>query len=382
MYVTGIIITALLLFMYCLLIWQYRKWWLRLPLFRAGLSIPPQIFFSIIIPARDEEENIKDCLNAVLQQQYPAALFEVIVINDHSTDQTETIIRSLQRDHKNLRMINLADHLEGKQLNAYKKKAIELAIAQSNGAWIVTTDADCLVTPQWLSTMDAFISEKQPVFVAAPVMFTHDRSFLSIFQLLDFISLQGITAASVSAGYHTMCNGANIAYRKDVFYEVGQFQGIDHLASGDDMLLMYKIKQNYPGKLGYLNSREAIVTTAPMPGWKSFFNQRIRWASKADQYSDKTIFWVLALVYAVNTGLLVLLLVSPFIADGFSNWLVLVMLKTLVELSFMIPVAGFYNRTEALAWFPLMQPFHMLYTVMAGWLGKFGTYQWKGRKVT
>jgi len=118
-----------------------------------------------------------------------------------------------------------------------------------------------------------------------------------------------------------------------------------------------------------------------MHDWKSFFNQRIRWASKADKYGDKSIFWVLALVYAVNTTLLVLLLVSPFIKNGFGNWLVLVLLKTLIELSFMIPVARFYNQKRALAWFPFMQPFHIIYTVIAGWLGKFGTYQWKGRAV-
>ena len=178
-----------------------------------------------------------------------------------------------------------------------------------------------------------------------------------------------------------MCNGANIAYRKDVFYEVGQFAGIDQIASGDDMLLMYKIKQQYPNKLGYLYSREAIVTTAPMPDWKSFLNQRIRWASKADKYQDKSIFWVLSLVYAVNALLFVLFFVGLFIENGWWNWLALVIAKTLIELSLMIPVAKFYNQLPALQWFAIMQPFHITYTVIAGWLGKFGTYQWKGRKV-
>ena len=382
MYSTGIIITVILLAAYCLLIWQYRQWFLRLPLFRVNKDIEPETSFSIIIPARNEENNMQHCLSSVLQQEYPSSLFEVIVINDHSTDQTETIIRSMQHDHSNLQLLNLRDHLQGKQLNAYKKKAIELAIGQSKGNWIVTTDADCSVSPGWLKALDAFIREKQPVFVAAPVMFTNDHSFLSVFQLLDFISLQGITAAAVSAGYHTMCNGANIAYKKEVFYEVGQFQGIDQIASGDDMLLMYKIKQKYPDKLGYLYCRESIVTTAPMQDWKSFFNQRIRWASKADKYSDKSIFWILALVYAVNASLCVLILVSPFIERGFLNWLLLVIAKTLIELSFMIPVARFYKLTGALIWFPVMQPFHILYTVLAGWLGRFGTYQWKGRTVT
>ena len=227
MYLTGILIIVILLTGYCLLILLYRKWYLELPLFRIDASIEAANFFSVIIPARNEETGIQQCLASVLQQQYPSALMEVIVINDHSTDQTENIIREMQRQHANLQLINLADHLQGKELNAYKKKAIEIAIGQSKGNWIVTTDADCHVSNDWLKAINAFIFEKEPVFVAAPVMFTNDHSFLSVFQLLDFISLQGITAASVSAGYHSMCNGANIAYRKDAFYNVGQFTNID-----------------------------------------------------------------------------------------------------------------------------------------------------------
>lgn len=381
MYWPIVVITALVLLAYCLLILVYRHWFLRLPLFELNKHIQPQAKFSVIIPARNEETNIQNCLRSILEQDYPAELFEVIVINDHSTDQTENMIRSMQEQYNNLRLLNLTDYLDGKQLNAYKKKAIEIAIGQSKGEWIVTTDADCMAGNHWLRLYDAYIQEKKPVFVAAPVMFTNDHSFISVFQLLDFISLQGITAAAVSAGYHTMCNGANIAYRKDVFYEVGQFKGIDNLASGDDMLLMHKIKQKYPTGLGYLFCDGAIVTTAPMPDWKGFFNQRIRWASKADKYNDKKIFWILALVYAVNALLLVLFCWGIFTENGINNWLVLVVAKTIIELSLVIPVAKFYGHVNALPWFPLMQPFHIFYTVIAGWLGKFGTYQWKGRQV-
>lgn len=380
MYLILLILTVIVLLGYSLLIWQYRVWFLRLPEF-TPVSAEHNTRFSIIIPARNEENNIAGCLQSVLQQQYPAHLFEVIVINDHSTDNTEVIVRSLQQQYNNLQLLNLIDVLKDKPVNAYKKKAIELAITQSSGNWIVTTDADCMVQPEWLSLLDQYIQNQQPVFIAAPVMFTHTGSFLSAFQLLDFISLQGITAAAVSAGYHTMCNGANIAYRKDVFYEVGQFSGIDQIASGDDMLLMYKIKQQYPNRLGYLFHRGAIVTTAPMPDWSSFLNQRIRWASKADKYQDKTIFRALALVYALNLLLLVLFFWSFWVEGGWLAWLLLVITKTLVELSLMLPVARFYQRVSLLNWFLIMQPFHICYTVIAGWLGKFGTYQWKGRNV-
>ncbi len=381
MYWAALIITAVLLTGYCLLILVYRKWYLQLPVFNPDTKAPPLTFFSVIIPARNEETQIQACLESVLLQDYPAGLFEVIVINDHSTDQTEALIREMQLSHPNLVLLNLADHLEQKALNSYKKKAIELAIGQSRGTWIVTTDADCTVNKNWLLLIDAFIREKQPVFIAAPVMFTSNSSFLSLFQLLDFISLQGITAASVSAGYHAMCNGANLAYEKKAFYSVNGFSGIDQLASGDDMLLMQKIKQSYPGKLGYLFHPDAIVTTPPMQNWNDFLNQRIRWASKADKYNDRTIFWVLLLVYSVNFALLALLLVSPFAENGIYYWLILIIAKTLAELSFMVPVARFFQQEQLLGWFPFMQPFHIVYTVIAGWLGKFGTYQWKGRKV-
>lgn len=380
MYFILLILTVIVLLGYSLLIWQYRVWFLRLPEF-IPVAANHSTRFSIIIPARNEENNIAACLRSVLQQQYPAHLFEVIVINDHSTDQTEAIVRSLQQQYSNLQLLNLVEVLKDKPVNAYKKKAIELAIAQSTGNWIVTTDADCMVQPEWLSLLDQYIKSQQPVFIAAPVMFTHTGSFLSAFQLLDFISLQGITAAAVSAGYHTMCNGANIAYRKDVFYEVGQFSGIDQIASGDDMLLMYKIKQQYPDRLGYLFHRGAIVTTAPMSDWSSFLNQRIRWASKADKYQDKTIFRALALVYALNLLLLVLFFWFFWVEGGWLIWLLLVITKTLVELSLMRPAARFYQRVPLLNWFLIMQPFHICYTVVAGWLGKFGTYQWKGRNV-
>lgn len=381
MYWFFFILTALLLLVYGVLILQYRQWFLHLPVFKREKPTLPASFFSVIIPARNEEDNIAQCLHRILQQAYPAELFEVIVMNDHSTDGTESIVRDLQAHYPNLRLHNLTELVQGEQLNAYKKKAIELAIAESRGDWIVTTDADCLVNGEWLAEYDACVCQTGAVFIAAPVMFSNKGSFLSVFQLLDFISLQAITAAAVSAGYHTMCNGANIAYRKKVFYEVGQFAGIDHIASGDDMLLMHKIKQHYPKGLAYLFSKEAIVTTAPMPDWTSFFNQRIRWASKADQYRDKSIFWTLALVYAVNSSLLLLFFWGFYKVGGFRNWVLLIAAKTLIELSLMLPAARFYQQSKALWWFPLMQPFHIGYTVIAGWLGKFGTYQWKGRSV-
>ena len=188
-----------------------------------------------------------------------------------------------------------------------------------------------------------------------------------------------------------MCNGANLAYTKKAFEEVGGFAGIDNIASGDDMLLMHKIYKQWPQKVMFLKSKDAIVYTAPVNSIKEFFNQRIRWASKADKYADKRIFVVLVLVYLINVVLLFLPILTIFNPEKLSIinyqfsiinlWLLLLLIKTTVELIFLYPVAKFFGKQSMLLMFPLMQPFHIIYTVIAGWLGKFGSYSWKERKV-
>jgi cellulose synthase/poly-beta-1,6-N-acetylglucosamine synthase-like glycosyltransferase len=178
-----------------------------------------------------------------------------------------------------------------------------------------------------------------------------------------------------------MCNGANLAYNKEVFFEVGGFAGVDDIASGDDMLLMHKVYKKYPRRVRFLLSPEVITQTHPMPDWKSFLNQRIRWASKAENYDDKRIFWVLVSVYLFNVSLVLLPLVAIWFPLAIWYWLLLIVSKTIIELRLMVPVAKFFDNEHLLQWFPVMQPVHILYTVVAGWLGKFGSYKWKGRAV-
>lgn len=372
----AIVLTAL----YCLLILLYTLFFNRLALFKGDKAIQPQTRFSIVIPARNEAGNIEKCVQSVLKNDYPKDLFEIIVVDDFSTDDTAGIVLQLQKQFSNLKLLQLKDHINSKQ-NSYKKKSIETAVSFAAYEWIVTTDADCEVKTSWLQMLDVYIQKKSPVFIAAPVKFTNTGSFIAVFQCLDFISLQGITAASVSAGMLSMCNGANLAYKKEAFYAVEGFKGVDNIASGDDMLLMHKIKKQFPGKAAYLFSKDAIVSTPPMPDWKSFINQRIRWASKATSYDDNGIFLVLLLVYFVNLLLLLLPFLGIFYTPLFSLWFILLASKIFFETIFMLPVAVFFDEQNLLWWFPVMQPFHIVYTVVSGWLGKFGTYEWKGRNV-
>ena len=384
---------TLLFILYAMLLFFYRRNWQQMPLMEVEDMYEPHTKISVIIPARNEEKNIVTCLVSVCEQDYPPDLFEVIVIDDHSEDNTNEIVKRLASIYPNLKCIRL--QLNDELIMAYKKKAIETGIDAAKGKLIVTTDADCIAPPHWLKNIAAYYENKKAVFIAAPVVILPSSRYggtssqgqgqgvrlVSLFQSLDFLSLQGITGASVFAGFHSMCNGANLAYEKKVFDEVSGFAGVDNIASGDDMLLMYKIYKKYPGRVHYLKSKEAIVTTQPAENWKAFFNQRIRWASKAGKYDDKRIFWVLLLVYLLNLGFAVVFIAAFFNTDLCFYLISIFLLKILYELFFLAPVAKFFGKEKLLWWFPLMQPLHILYTIIAGLLGSITTYEWKGRRV-
>jgi cellulose synthase/poly-beta-1,6-N-acetylglucosamine synthase-like glycosyltransferase len=385
-----LLIPLLLFTMYALLLLYYRRGWLAIENYdtlKTAADLHTKI--TVIIPARNEDENIKVCLDSIVNQTYPKKLFEVIVVDDHSTDNTAEVVK--QFSNENVRIISLKDFTTGGPINSYKKKAIETAIEFANGDLIISTDADCIAGKDWIRAIASFYEDTDAAFIAAPVSFKEEPEALKIFQSLDFMTLQGITGASVYKKIHSMCNGANLAYEKKVFYEVDGFKNIDSIASGDDMLLMHKIFELYPERVKFLRSKKAIIETAAMDSLKDFFNQRIRWASKADKYDDKRIFAVLMMVYLFNLLLLLIPILGAFKniqysifniqCSIFGYWLCLLIGKTIVELFFLFPIAKFFDKQKQLWWFPVAQPFHIVYTVIAGWLGKFGNYQWKGRTV-
>lgn len=382
-----LIITIFLLVPYGLLILYFRKSWIEIPVYTGEKKVADELpFISIIIAARNEEKNIGECIQSIVNQTYPGNKFEIIITDDHSTDNTVSIIRAFQNE--NIRLINLADFTGNKSLNSYKKKSIETALKFAKGTLVVTTDADCVAPKKWIETLVNFYKEKNALFVALLVSFQNPlpedsffKRFFKIFQSIDFMTLQGITGASVHKKFLSMCNGANLAYEKKAFFDVNGFEGIDQIASGDDMLLMHKIQNQFPGKIFFLKSRDIIVETKPAETTKEFMNQRIRWASKTNQYTDKKIISVLLLVYLLNAWVFILAIASFFFIKVFYLFIISLLIKIIIELIFLYSVARFFDKQKLLWWFIPAQPFHILYTLIAGWLGTFGSYQWKGRKV-
>jgi cellulose synthase/poly-beta-1,6-N-acetylglucosamine synthase-like glycosyltransferase len=367
----------------------------------AGKPVPVNptapVYFSILIPARNEDDRIGFCLESLKALNYADDLFEIIVIDDHSTDDTAARVRSFQEDLPNLRLLRLSDYLTDadRLLQAFKKKAIEMGIQQSKGSWIVTTDADCRVPANWLRSMAAAIRQEQAAVLVMPVkMIANNKSsnkLLRFFQQLDFLSLQGITGTGIRSKTFYLSNGANFAYEKTLFRQVNGFEGADDMASGDDLLLLHKFRFHTKARIVYLQSADAIVSTPVEPDLTSFIRQRRRWAGKSNRYIDKKILPVMLLVFAVNALVAVAALLHFLHPTALCmKWFCLsygklalgmFLVKTSVELYLLWPVARFFQQQSLLLYFPLMQPLHILYTLFMAIAGQSRHHEWKGRRV-
>ena len=375
--------SLLLIGLYIAFIFLYIKCWQKLSFFNATEGHLPKTIISVLIPARNEQDNIIHCLNAIVHGNYPKTLFEIIVIDDHSDDETPQYVRNFSVKISNIRLIELKNYVKLSDNQPFKKRAIEAAIGEAKGELIVTTDADCLAQPNWLNLLAEFYEKTGKLFIAAPVNFHEEKTYFERFQSLDYIGMMGVTGAGVEGKFTNMCNGANLAYQKKLFYEVGGFKGIDHVASGDDMLLMQKIARFYPNALGFLKNPEATVYTKAKATVADFLSQRLRWASKSSSYTEFFTVFQLATVFVFCWNILISLCLSIFYDTSFLLiFLFQLATKTIADYFLLNMMSRFFNRTDLMRPFLTPQYIHILYIIVVGSLANFKkTYTWKGRKV-
>lgn len=368
-------ITTALLIVYGILMQVYQQWWREVKIDEGeNGEREKKVFVSVVIPARNEEKNIEECLSSLLAQQYPAQLTEILVVDDQSVDNTAAIV---QRFSPRVTLLQIPP---GHTSASPKKTAIETGIKAAKGELIVSTDADCTAGINWISRLAASYSQGL-LAIAAPVRIKTNSSLISKFQSLDFLTMQGITGAGISARIHHMANGANFAYSKNTFAEVNGFSGNETIASGDDMFLIQKIAKQFPGKIIFLKNPDAIVDTLPVETWKAFLQQRIRWAGKARAYKEKELIAVLVLVYLTNLAMLSMLAMSFFEPVAGLLFLVLCTGKFFMELPFVYTVSKFFKQENLIPWLLILQPIHIVYIVISGFFGQINSYEWKGRKL-
>ena len=339
-------------------------------------DVPPKTTFSVVIPFRDEAENLPQLLQTIFAIQYPKHLFEIIFVDDFSEDDSVKTINNFKAEtnFKNIRIVK-----NERQSNAPKKDAITKAIDLAQYDWIITTDADCILPKYWLGSFDAYIQKNQVSCIVAPITYQVNPRFLQQFQLLDIMSLQGATIGSFGISFPFLCNGANFAYKKELFHELNEFENNNNIASGDDIFLLEKALKANAKQVHYLKCKQAIVTTYPQPSWPALISQRKRWAAKINAYNNGFGKITGFLVLLMNALLICSLIFTVFDSIKFMILCYILMIKFSIDFILIFKAAAFLNKKIHLKSYILSFILYPFFSVYIAFASMFGGFKWKGR---
>ena len=384
-----IAITIIISLTYFLLIFFFILGFRRIKEFKSLKSIE-NISFSIVIPFRNEAENLPELLRSIAEIDYPTNKFEIIFVNDDSIDHSVEIIEKFKIQNlprhamrQEIRQagpkLDLSIIHRHKKSNSPKKDAIDLAIKQSKFDWIITTDADCVLPSKWLEILNDFVQSHKPKMIVMPVSFETENNILDNFQILELLSLQGATIGGFGIKHPFLCNGANLCYEKNFFLELDGFSGNDNIASGDDVFMLEKMLRKFPNKVKYLKSKGVIVRTKVEKQFSDMIHQRIRWAAKTTSIDNSFGKLVGLVVLLMNFWLILLLLFAIFNTISWQHFGYVFFIKFIIDLLLLIPTAVFFQQQKLLKSYLMVSFLYPFFNVYVAILSFGKSYDWKGR---
>ncbi len=364
------IIFGIISLMYVLLIFCFYIGWRKIPFYRIN-SYSRTVNISVIISVRNEQEVITNLLDDLVLQNYSKDRLQIIIVNDHSGDNTENIVEEYIREVKNIRLINLQNNKFG------KKNAIIEGVNLAKGELIITTDADCRVSCNWVAAIAEFYKTEKPKMIISPVVMNENKSFFQKAQSLEFMSLIGAGAGATGVKHPFICNGANLAFEKNVF--VDNMLENKHV-SGDDVFLLHNLKKENRNKIMFLKNSDAIVSTTCLNTLNEFFNQRVRWTSKSKLYFDVDSIVVSLIVFLVNCVLLLNIILSFIYIEFLYSFLIIFLIKTVIDILIFIPVTKFFKKQKLLLFIIPVQFIYIFYVTFIAIISSFIKYTWKDRQ--
>lgn len=325
---------------------------------------------TVVIAMRNEENEVGSLLNSLKSQNYPIDNLEFIIVNDHSSDATLALLK--ESDLKNLKIINMPDGVFG------KKNAISLAVSISRGDIILSSDADCRFNTYWIDTMTSYFKDNNVKLVSGPVVLQKKHGFFQALQSLEFISLIASGAGAIGINSAIFCNGANMAYTRDVFLEINNYDN-DNAVSGDDVFLLHRVKFKYPKSIVFAKDQSAIVSTKSLDSIDSFISQRVRWTSKSSEYKDFSSIYTSFLVLLTNFSFIFLFLMIFLNNFEIKYFLFFYFIKCSVDIFFLYPAIAFLKRKNLIKWIFIFELFYAFYVI---WIVVFSlnrNFEWKGR---
>ena len=362
-------VCVVLYVLYYKTIYAFIKGVKSIPAFKPGhKGIQP---ISCIVPFRNEYENIAALVSSFRNQSIDDKYFEVIFVDDHSTDHSFDLLEGLTKGIPNYKVV--------RSKGTGKKDAINMGVSVARHDYVITTDADCTFGKDWLLVIGNYLHAHRVDMLIGPVEIEPSSSFFSRFQHVDFLSLVTCGAGAAAINKPIMCNGANLVFRKGLYHAVfGDM--LNRYASGDDIFLLHSAKKIKAG-ICFLNSTDAVVKTGPVEDLKQFLNQRVRWASKSKGYTDYYTLYVAWLVFLSNLAAAAMpftVFWSPVVTVVIGA---LFVVKSFVDYYLLKQGGSLFNRSVSLHTFVLSQLLYPFYIVFTVFYALFGTVTWKGRGI-
>ena len=359
-------------------VWQgYNLYFWRCAVAQTFPASDARFSIAVLVPFRNEATHLPTLVQDLLAQDYPPDRYEIILLDDHSTDESAGVAGA-RAVEGNLRLLRLQDHPAYATTIAHKKAALQLGVDHTTAALIVTTDADCRWPAGTLTALNRVAQAGHDV-VLGPVGIAPVCDVCSAFQALDVLGYQLFTAASVAAGTPALANGAHLAFRRTAFAGVGGYAGVDHLPSGDDVLLLHKFVAAGM-RVACSTAPTTMVTTKPEAGWEAMLRQRIRWAGKAGNYGSAALNLAQGLAFLTSLGILIGLVWGVFDSQFFTLALLAWLVKGVADGMLLRAVCRHYDREGLMRWYGVAQLIYPLYLVGVGTAALLGVrVRWKGR---
>jgi cellulose synthase/poly-beta-1,6-N-acetylglucosamine synthase-like glycosyltransferase len=325
---------------------------------------------TIIVAFRNEENNISNCIKCLADQIYNKELLEIILVDDHSVDDSyNTVNMTISKFSENIfRVISLKD----RGISASKKNAIEVAVTEAIGKLILTTDADCIMGRNWVqSVVDFYVTEK-PKLILSPVKYRFTNSIFQKLQSLEFLSFIAAACGTSFFGKPILCNGANLAYEKQMFLDLAPYSDNKKYKSGDDIFLMQKVTKEYGGEnIKFLKNQDSIVETFPEETLAGFLKQRVRWASKSKGYKDVFSVFSAYLIFAFNFLLLATLAFGIFNRLCLQSVIICFIVKIAVDITLYFGITRFSSQSKLMWLYIPLQVLYPFYIVVTGLISAF-----------
>ena len=373
-----LILCGLAMARYVQLILGYSNSWSELPVDELAVEFHPTTSVTLIVPARNEAAKIKNCLDGLLAQKYPIDLLTIVLVNDHSEDETLGLSEELSKLNPILKVISLDANEQG------KKTAITKAIESTDSELIITTDGDCSHDDNWIRNLVSIYEKEKPSMILAPVVFNEEATWLNRVLRLEFLALMGSSGATAQQNEPTMCNGANLCYTRQAFNSVNGFEGIADNPSGDDVFLMLRMHDQKNGSVRFTKAVDTMVRTDAPPTLSAFWQQRKRWLSKKSGYSHKHVKNAAYAVFFGNIALLGSVIVTVQMSSFRPIWgmgLLMIAAKFLADRSLLRKVAADFKVDMNMFDFLLAEMFLSIYIPLIGLVGKSKRYSWKNREI-